>query len=274
MRRWAALAGAVLTGYVCFAAQFVENKTTAKPEALGRSFVTQAGAVANPPMYDTYFGDNWGSVRVFPLMAPCPPLKVFVNTQSSLYSPQYLQYIAWSLNSWSQALYGRLSYQFTPNRYEADITVDWVPRFSDQYIAGLTTFQVGHADIQIKTVGVPEKDIKANIIHEFGHALGIAGHSENDNDIMVGSRHWRRGADAEHYEPKLSRNDIQAIRRLYSITWRRGEDLYSPIAQRAVLPTTEPGSLAVEPGSRVVNSTVTNVINLQPLEDQVNSPRF
>jgi hypothetical protein len=272
MRRWAALAGVILAAQLCFYACIGHINNNNTDNERGQAFVTQASAITSPPTYDTYFGDNWGSVRVFQLMTPCKPLKIFVETNNQLYNQRYSNYIALSLSSWAKALDGRLVYILTTNRQEADITVTWVPRFDDRYIAGLTTFQVGHADIQIKTIGVPEKDIKANIIHEFGHAFGIAGHSENAADIMVGSRRWRHGADAEAYEPKLSRNDVQAIRRLYSTTWQRGEDLYSSSAQRAVLPSVQPGALAANNSGNIVNTAVNNVINLQPLDNQVSYP--
>ncbi|HEY9745199.1 MAG TPA: matrixin family metalloprotease [Oculatellaceae cyanobacterium] len=268
MRQWNALMGLFLAaqiGFVAFAGQADPKDPMTGLQVTGHSCVTQA-SMASPAQYDTYFGDNWGSVRVFQLMETYRPLRIYVNTSSRLYSPQYKEYITWSLDSWSKALDGRLRYEFTSDPRDADITVDWVPRFSDRYIAGLTTFQVGHADIQIKTMGVPEKDIKANIIHEFGHALGIAGHSSNPNDIMVGARRFRHGAEAASYEPQLSRADIQAIRRLYSPTWQRGEDLYSPIAQRAVLPPYG-GVLAVTQNGNMVNTSSSNVLNLKPMDN-------
>lgn len=264
MRRRAALAGLTFA-CLAFAGLFVATDDHTQSNIPLQSYVTQANPTAALPEYDTYFGDNWGSVRVFRLLTQCPPLKIYIDNRSG-FKPHYMEYIVWSLSSWSQALNGRLSYQFTNNPAEADITVDWVPRFSDRYIAGLTTFRVGHADIQIKTEGVPEKDIKTNIIHEFGHALGIAGHSENPNDIMVGVRRWRRGTEAENYNPQLSRNDIQAIRRLYSITWQRGEDLYASAAQNAALPMPSTGVMAVRSDGRSANSAVNN---LQPMADHI-----
>jgi hypothetical protein len=155
---------------------------------------------------------------------------------------------------WNEALEGRLNYSYTKNRHDADITLDWVPAFPDPYVAGLTTYRVGHAAIEIKTMGVPEADIKGNIIHELGHALGISGHSNTPGDIMVGTRKWHRAGSA--YNPQLSKRDIQAIQRLYSLTWKKGEDLYAVQAQ-------------AEPSDSVAGLKTTNrqSLTLTPIDD-------
>jgi hypothetical protein len=226
MRHWAALAGGLLVLPLCLSVALGIHHNA--PVAVGTAYMTQGGIPS--PQVETNFGDNWDSVRIFHLNSSLKtPLKVYVNNASGLYKPQFRDYVMESLADWSGALDGRLNYVFTNRKDSADITVDWVPSFSDKYVAGLTTYSIGHARVEIRTIGVPEKDIKANIIHEFGHALGIAGHSSNEEDIMVGSRRWRRGDTS--YNPKLSGHDIQAIRLLYSPKWRKGEDLYAASAQ-------------------------------------------
>lgn len=264
MKRWAALTGVILAAQLCFAT--VIGQLTQSVKETGKAFITQAGSVSG---VDNYFGDNWGSVRMFPLMGrPATPIRVYVETnpRSGLYKPHYRDYVNWSLSSWNQALNGRLSYTMVNSRQNADITIDWVPGFSDRYVAGVTTYQVGHADIEIKASGIPDKDVKANIIHEFGHALGIAGHSNNQADIMVGSRRWNRNGG---YEPRLSSNDIHAIQRLYSETWRRGEDLYSTDSQRASLPQANTNIATGTDGQTIMNSATNAVINLIPLDNHV-----
>lgn len=224
----------------------------------GKAFVTQAlPNAANAHEYDTNFGESWQSVRIFRLLDPLDkPLKVYIETSpknSALYRQNYRSYVVESLKVWDEALDGRLKYVYTTNRKEADITVDWVPSFGDQYVAGLTTYRVGHAAIEIKTVNVPESDIKGNIIHEFGHALGISGHSSNPDDMMVGMRKWHR--DNVPYNPQLSQRDIQAIKRLYSRGWKKGEDLYAMAAQKA----------AIEPLANMKQPKPS--LTLQPMDD-------
>jgi predicted Zn-dependent protease len=201
----------------------------------GKAYVTQANQGSNANEYDIHFGESWQSVRIFKLLEPLDqPLKVYVSSHpqnSALYKDSYRTYVGESLRMWNEALEGRLNFSYTKNRHDADITLDWVPAFPDPYVAGLTTYRVGHAAIEIKTMGVPEADIKGNIIHEIGHALGISGHSNAPDDMMVGTRKWHRTGAA--YSPQLSKRDVQAIQRLYSLTWKKGEDLYAAQAQAA-----------------------------------------
>jgi hypothetical protein len=234
MKFWATLAGGLLAAELCLSAAFCLGMANHPSESEGKAFITQTNRAVSARDYDTSFGENWESVRTFRLLAPLEkPLKIYIEEHprnEALYKPQYRKFVLESIRDWNEALDGRLSYTLTRNRQEADITVDWVSSFDDRYVAGITTYSVGHAGVEIKTVGVPEKDIKCNILHEFGHALGISGHSNHPGDIMVGMRRWHR--DNTPYEPKLSKRDVQAIRRLYSLSWQKGEDLFSANAQR------------------------------------------
>lgn len=235
-----ALIGAFIAAQLGVCVAFGLDMSVPSPaETSGQAFVTQNSSTTSSLEYDTAFGDNWESVRTFRLLKPLDkPLKVYIETHpanAALYRPHYRDYIIDGLHSWSQALDGRLSFVLTNRKKDADITVDWVNGFSDRYVAGITNYSVGHAGVEIKTVNVPDKDIKCNIIHELGHALGISGHSTDPGDIMVGVRRWHR--DNTPYDPKLSQRDIQAIRRLYSATWSKGEDLYSATAQQMPMNT-------------------------------------
>lgn len=213
----------------------------------GKAFVTQNNSAASTLEYDANFGDNWESVRTFRLLQRLDkPLKVYIETRpgnAALYKPHYRDYVIGGLQSWAKALDGRLSFVQTHSRKDADITLDWVSSFDDKYVAGITNYSVGHASVEIKTVGIPDKDIKCNIIHEIGHALGITGHSQDASDIMVGTRRWHR--DNTPYDPTLSSRDVQAIRRLYSAAWHKGEDLYSAKAQ--AVPNTLASNLKSQP---------------------------
>jgi predicted Zn-dependent protease len=234
MKFWTSLITGFLSIELCLGAAFCLELSSPQPQTRGTSYVTQINNARSTADYDNTFGDNWQSVRTFRLLSPLDkPLKVYVERQpkaASLYQPQYRDYVLEGLNQWSSALDNRLRFTLTNKLRDADITVDWVPAFDDRYVAGLTTYSIGHATVEIKTVGVPDKDIKCNIIHELGHALGISGHSGNAGDVMVGMRKWHR--DNAPYDPKLSMRDVQAIRRLYSMSWQKGEDLFSANAQR------------------------------------------
>jgi len=192
-------------------------------------------------MLETSFGEDWESVRTFRLDGVLrTPLRVYVETSSPLYKSCYQDLVKESLETWSKALDGRLTYVFVTKRANADLTIDWTKRFPDQYVAGMTDYGPGFAKVEMRTEGVPLKELKANIMHEVGHGLGIAGHSPYNGDIMQGFRKWHR--NDPKYEPTLSAHDVQAIRRLYSDTWQHGEDLYSVNAQHTPLPTADHAS--------------------------------
>jgi hypothetical protein len=223
----------------------------------GVAYATQSGSVSD---YDKSFGANWESVRTFRLMQQLDtPIRVWVDKSSPLYKPHFNSYVTEGFRLWADALDSRLKYVFVNNPKQADITVTWVTSFNDRYVAGVTTYRVGSAKIQMKAVGVPDPDIKANVIHEIGHALGISGHSKNPEDIMVGVRRWTRSG---FYEPKLSERDVQAIRRLYSTAWSKGEDLYTALEKN---PPLSPPYIANKAGESQVKNVNTPVILLRQL---------
>lgn len=264
MKYWTAFCGLLLTAVISsggFTRWMAPGMCFADCES-GQSFVTQSNATAPTREYDVNFGENWQSVRIFRLLEPLDkPLKIYIETHpkaQSLYRSNFRHYVVESLKAWDEALDGRLRYSYTTSKKDADISVDWVSGFNDRYVAGLTTYRVGHASIEIKTVGVPEADIKGNIIHEFGHAFGISGHSDQPDDIMVGMRKWQRGGAP--YHPKLSSRDIQAIKRLYSRSWKKGEDLYANAAQQAVIEPIASKEVNVQQADQAA-------ITLQPVGD-------
>lgn len=130
---------------------------------------------------------------------------------------------------------GLFSYALTDNPEEADIYVFWVHHFVDKMglalfagdIRGYTAKRSfpykaivsgGKADfkpvlIMLRTtesngISMPFAKMKAAAAHEFGHALGIEGHSSFATDLM--SVYYGRGA--------ISPNDAATIRYLYHLT--------------------------------------------------------
>jgi hypothetical protein len=183
-------------------------------------------SIGSAAQYSQYFGKNWRSIRTFKLVEKLnDPIRVYVERPSGtdLYKVQYQGYVEDGLKAWNEALDGRLSWAFVDNPDNAHIKVHWVRGFEDPTIGGLATTRVGNVRIRIKTIGIPDMDIKANIMHELGHALGINDHSSSQDDIMVATRRWSRN---NTYVPHLSSHDKAAIRRLYSVEWQQGEDLY------------------------------------------------
>jgi hypothetical protein len=195
------------------------------------------------PQRPVKFGSGGHSLRTFPLTQPLStPISIYVDRNSRLYKEHYLNYIAESVDEWSNALNGRISYRFTNNPNAANIRVYWVQGFADPLAGGMATFKVGSAKLEIKTIGIPDREVKADIMHEFGHAFGINDHSPFQKDIMTGIRRWNRDPS---YNPKLSSRDKDAIRLLYSPYWQSGEKLYTAAdsANQPAYAATLPGTI-------------------------------
>jgi len=158
------------------------------------------------------------------------PLRLYIDKNPDRrhlqhFDARYSLSIPKALDVWVKALGGQLNYRKVDKPDNADIAITWVNRLDHHgfvkdktisYTAGLTTpkiaqdqlrtmfVQIGVLDIQ----GKPQTDqgIYETAVHEFGHALGILGHSENAEDVMYAQS---RGVAT------LSVRDLNTIRRLY-----------------------------------------------------------
>lgn len=164
------------------------------------------------------------------------PEKLNQLPQAEGFVPEHYQAVLQGINMWKPfEKEGLFSYQLTNDPQDADIYVFFVNHFVDKLGLGLFAGDIrgytakrcfplkaimagGHASfkpvlIMLRTIdstGVPMpfNKMKASAGHEFGHALGIDGHSTNTNDLMSG--YYGRGV--------LSTNDAATIRYLYHLT--------------------------------------------------------
>jgi len=172
------------------------------------------------------------SMRTFQLdQANAPTIRVYIAPASATYR----QYVAAGLTTWSRALDGRLKAVEVATPEQADIKIYWVQGFASPSQGGETEFMEGEATLYIKASGIPANLIEANILHELGHALGIANHSHENDDIMKSGRSWHSMSEYRNYQPQLSSRDVDAIRRLYSSQWVPNEDLYQPVRRQATV---------------------------------------
>lgn len=216
------------------------------------------------------FDESWESIRTFPLDRPLRrPLKVYVAAPNNrLYKPQYRQYVLDALEQWSAALDGRLKYTLVNRPKNSDIQVHWVAGFPEADQAGNTEFGIGFATVEIKTPGLPDNIIRSDIMHEFGHALGLASHSNLNEDIMVSCKSWHSFEEYKTFEPRLSERDVAAIRRLYSSQWRSGEDVYATldaVASRIAMQPAPPKLRVTRINRR--NNNRTNSVMIEPYVD-------
>ena len=163
------------------------------------------------------------------------PLLIYVKESSSkYYKSVYKDYIKYAMDVWRKAD-DRIQYKFTNSIDEADIALIFVENLGDEYeedYLGLTDYdtninkQIEFSKIQISLIKngsekISAGELKATIVHEFGHALGL-GHSDNKKDLMypyISPEHT-----AEMTYDELSKGDKLAIKDVIDLSF---EDNYA-----------------------------------------------
>ena len=151
------------------------------------------------------------------------PIKVYFDTGAA-YTPERQQQAQAGFDAWPAATDNILAYVVTDEEREADITVKFLPV---AYIGkgSRTIGETGtlvrrsgalfRARIELAVANMGPRLLTEAASHEFGHALGINGHSDDPDDLMFASarRLYRYGGDAEPKGP--SERDINTIKRAY-----------------------------------------------------------
>lgn len=159
------------------------------------------------------------------------PLKIYVEKSSSKYFKKvFLDYIEYAFKVWEKAD-NRITYTFVSSRDSASIIIRFANNLMKKYdenFLGLTKTDynevkdINKADVQLSLLKfdneqVADGEMKATIIHELGHALGL-GHSDNDKDIMYPyiDPAWDKNLDYND----LSSGDYLAIKSLTDLGFK------------------------------------------------------
>jgi predicted Zn-dependent protease len=150
------------------------------------------------------------------------PLKIYVKSSNSRYFKQkFMDYVEYAFKVW-QLADNRIKYKFINTENNADIKITFVEDLTKKYeenYLGLTDYDYNGsnkiilANIQISLLKsdsnpVTDGEIKATIIHEVGHSLGL-GHSDYEGDIMYPLIDPDHTPDMNYKE--LSKGDKEAI---------------------------------------------------------------
>jgi hypothetical protein len=123
------------------------------------------------------------------------PIAVYFE-RNRQYSPARRNSAMRGFDRWTGASGGFVRYRVTDDREEAQLTVRFDPSTNDGYTT--TNFTDGLITSAAMRIGVKRgegPDMEAIAAHEFGHALGIDGHSTVKADLMYPVHHmgtpWR-----------------------------------------------------------------------------------
>ncbi|MCW3097505.1 MAG: repeat protein [Chthonomonadaceae bacterium] len=115
------------------------------------------------------------------------------------------------IDLWVQATDGFVGYKVVDDPDHAQITVRFDPTNDDGHTTtSYTSRRIMHARITMGVEQGSERDLECTAAHEFGHALGLSGHSSQSRDLMypmhVMGRAW-----------SITRRDLNTLALLYHI---------------------------------------------------------
>ena len=160
------------------------------------------------------------------------PVRVFFR-KSGAYSPAYEKTVRAGFAEWTQATNGKIKMVLAPSEKQADVVVRFIsgPNVPpDPDTVGETVYYTQGVFMQkalmsIATGGDTSLDeIQAVAAHEWGHALGIHGHSKTKTDIMYGVTLRYQSFDPDFVPPpptQVGPRDAATLLKIYAPYFRQ-----------------------------------------------------
>ena len=154
------------------------------------------------------------------------PLRVFIDSKCKLpaFSPMYAASLKRAFLDWADKSQDTISFVFRADPAQCDIICRWTADTSKfgpmnegaetRLYGNESGLAKGEIDILLVLAGskrsLSEEQMRGIALHEVGHVLGLAGHSQNQDDIMFFSAH------TTNYWRGISLRDAATLVRLYS----------------------------------------------------------
>lgn len=150
------------------------------------------------------------------------PLKLFIDNGNAVsgFNPEFREMVVKSTRTWQTALNNKIRFITVTDPAKADIKVGWLQQFEGHKIGENPFTQIKGAivrsDVNLSTVmpdGRPKTpaELYSVALHEFGHVLGIQGHSPYKEDVMYFS------LNNENYNGQLTERDRNTIKMIYRL---------------------------------------------------------